>query len=138
MNLINEPVGRAEFADKVQKPTYDQTMEFINTKPAQHSWSLRWGARSSKFLMIHPEGAYFLNPATLNPLVKTKEEGRQFSFQIEMDRPDVTMSAIDLKGGEVSGVKMIRIPCNDKIDSEKLSKAFRHLILAAGGKEDPF
>lgn len=55
-----------------------------------------------------------------------------------MARPNLAIRAIDKSGGGADEVRKIAIPCDDKFDSEKLAKAFRHLILMAGGKDDPF
>jgi len=78
---IEEPEGRPPFAAKVTEPSYDQTLEFINTKLLQNDWNLRFGTKSNKFIVIHPRGAYFIDLSALSPEIKYTTEGRFYRIQ---------------------------------------------------------
>jgi hypothetical protein len=135
---IREPDGKPTFATKNTKPSYEETLDFINAKLLQNDWTLRYGARTNAFLLIHPEGAYYLDLSSINPGVKYTTEGSFFRIQLESAQAESKFRAIRNDGTGEEKVRTISIPCNDPIDSEKLAKAFRHLILMAGGKDDAF
>jgi hypothetical protein len=134
--MVNEPDGKPEFAGNVTDPGYDRTLEYINTKLRQHDWNFQFGDKSKKFILLHPDGAYLMNLATLNPKVKDGSKDRRFRITLEMDRPDSTVTAID-KTGKADEKRILEIPCNDDVDSVEMAKAFSRLIAAAGGRKDP-
>lgn len=138
MAVINEEEARPAFASKAVEPTYDATFEFINTKLLQNDWSLRFGARSHRFILIHPDGAFFFDAEAMNPGVKFTRQAKFHMIQLLLARRDAAIRAVTSAGTDTERPRTIGVPCDDEIDSEKLAKAFRHLFIMAGAQDDPF
>ena len=138
LEKISEPNGKPEFTSKATSPSYAETLDFINGKLSEAGWSMKYGTNSKKFIIIHSSGAYFVDFATLSAGIKYTTVGAFFKVTLEAAGARNPIQNIAMNGQAEDAVTSIDVPCKDKFDSEKLAKAFRHLILMAGGKDDPF
>ena len=135
---LDEPEGKPGFADENAKPSYTETIDFINVKLHHHQWRLRYGTRSNQFILVHPNGAYSFRAQSLSPVVKFAAAGDQHVVQLEVSDPKSSIKVVAREATTQPDLRKIAIPCADRVDSEKLAKAFGHLITMAGAKADPF
>jgi hypothetical protein len=135
---LDEPEGKPEFADENAKPSYTETIDFINAKLHHNQWRLRYGTRSNQFILVHPNGAYFFRPRSLSPVVKSEATGDLHFVKLEVSDPKSSIKVVAREAAAQPDLRKIAIPSADRVDSEKLAKAFGHLITMAGAKADPF
>jgi hypothetical protein len=137
-------------AEKLEngEPGYEATIAFLNNR--MRFAKVYFSEKRQKMVVSRSDrGVDFcvFDPAEMNPGIKyrtTQTRGTSFvpsrkvhTFTIETSGNKGGIEIFD-GGEEPKRVAGFSLYAADEIELEKLAKAWRHLILLCGGKEDPF
>ena len=138
----NDEAAVPELAISAPKPSYQETLDFINGKIKGKGQKLWFGKATGKMILSSPFNVCVFNPADLNPDLKI---GRQQGFGgiVHFVRAECRENKKSILGQSRSDPKQwsaagITLDCRDEVDVERVAKALRHLILIFGGKAEAF
>ena len=124
------------------KPSYEETLDFINGRLARFQQRLWFGKNHQKLIYRSYDHIALLDPADLSSDVKTIQRqdgsGPHFFVQLQTLGDHNGIEFLDRAGAESRFGHSLTMECEDNVEADRVAAACRHLITMFGGKPEPF